>query len=231
MNLARKATALAAKAGCALTLASLACLVRADGITADPVTGEAAIAKQSRTERVSVDSTGMQANGGSLESAISEDGRFIVFTSSASNLVPGLQSHPGPPPGTGSADIFVHDRTTGVTELISINSAGQQGNQNSINPALSADGRVVAFRSYANNLVPGDTNAEPDVFVHDRTTGGTERVSVASDGTQANGESYSPTLSADGRFVAFISAADNLVPGDTNNQQDIFVHEAARGTQ
>jgi Tol biopolymer transport system component len=102
-------------------------------------------------------------------------------------------------------------------------SDGTQGNGYSWFPSISADGRYVAFESYASNLVPGDTNDSWDVFVHDRLTGQTTRVSVASDGTQGNGSSWWPSISAEGRYVAFMSDALNLVPGDTNGWADIFV--------
>src|SRR5687767_12307471 len=99
-------------------------------------------------------------------------------------------------------------------------------------PAISADGRTVAFVSRATNLITGDTNQVSDTFVHDLATGATERVSVGSDGGQANGGSYSPALSADGRRVAFGGTASNtsLVPDDTNNGNDIFVRDLAQGT-
>ena len=95
--------------------------------------------------------------------------------------------------------------------------------------ALSDDGRFVAFNSRSTNLVPGDTNASGDVFVHDRQTGQTTLVSVSSTGVQANANSHDPAFSAGGRFVAFISAGANLVPGDANNQQDVFVHDRQTG--
>src|SRR5213595_159425 len=113
----------------------------------------------------------------------------------------------------------------GTTERVSMDSAGNEGNGGSGGPAISADGRFVAFASYASNLVPGDTNGVADVFVHDRQTGTTKRVSVNSAGTQGNGGSGSPAISADGRFVAFSSYATNLVPGDTNGVVDVFVHD------
>ena len=126
-----------------------------------------------------------------------------------------------------NTDIFVHDRQTGTTELVSVDSAGsQQGNQANVVPSISADGRYVSFYSRANNLVAGDTNGFTDIFVHDRQTGVTERVSVDSAGNQAGGgESFSPSISADGRFVAFYSQSNNLVAGDTNDAFDIFVHD------
>src|SRR5437016_61982 len=117
-----------------------------------------------------------------------------------------------------------------TTERVSVASGGTtEGNDTSLGSALSADGRFVAFDSAATNLVAGDTNGTTDVFVHDRQTGMTERVSVASDGTQGNNASSYPALSADGRFVAFDSDATNLVAGDTNGATDVFVHDRQTG--
>jgi uncharacterized repeat protein (TIGR01451 family) len=124
-------------------------------------------------------------------------------------------------------DIFVHDRVTKDTSHVSVASDGTQGNGRSIGRAISADGRFVAFGSEADNLVEGDTNGAMDIFVHDRTTHETFLVSVSSSGVHANGASEKPTISADGRFVAFRSLADNLVKGDTNGLHDIFVHDRA----
>ncbi len=180
------------------------------------------------TERVSVDSAGTQGNGASGMIgayfggyAISADGRFVVFESRATNLVPGDTN--------GVPDVFVHDRLTGTTERVSVDSAGTEGNGSSGYPSLSADGRFVAFESRATNLVGGDTNGVADVFVRDRVTGTTERVSVDSAGTEGNGASGVSAISADGRFVAFLSSAANLVPGDTNGVGDVFVHDRQTG--
>src|SRR2546423_15089745 len=124
----------------------------------------------------------------------------------------------------------------GFTELDSVSSAGVQGNQDSELPAVSADGRFVAFVSLADDVVPGDSNGAVDVFVRDRVTGTTERVSVSSTGAQGNADSGllngmgGPSLSADGRYVAFDSQASNLVKGDTNNAIDVFVHDRVTGT-
>src|SRR5262249_22072751 len=117
-----------------------------------------------------------------------------------------------------------------------VSSAGTQGNQDSESPSLSADGRFVAFASFSENLVPGDTNGTADIFVHDRLTGTSERISVSSAGRQADGPSGiidgmpGPSISADGRFVAFDSEATNLVKGDTNQAADVFVHDRLTGT-
>jgi cold shock CspA family protein len=163
---------------------------------------------------------------------ISHDGRFVAFSSSASNVVPDDTN--------GFADIFVHDRQIGQTERVSVASDGAQGNDMSQEPIISADGRYVAFSSWARNLVANDTNVAcateednnpncPDLLVHDRQTGETTLVSVSSNGVQGNNYATSPAISADGRFVAFWSQSSNLVLGDTNNISDAFVHDRLTG--
>jgi Tol biopolymer transport system component len=174
------------------------------------------------TTRVSVDSAGQEANFGAFLPSISADGRFVVFGSLATNLVADDTN--------GEQDIFVHDRVTGTTELVSANSAEQQGNGTSFASAISADGRYVAFASHAVNLIPGDTNGQADVFVRDRQAGTTERVSVTSAGQQQDGPALNVAINGDGRFVAFDSFATNLVPGDTNDTLDVFVHDQTTGT-
>ena len=169
------------------------------------------------TGRVSVSSGGVEGNLGSGSLSISADGRFVAFESDARNLVPGDIN--------GSTDIFVHDRVTRETTRVSVSSAGVEGNSESGIPSISADGRFVAFHSYANNLVPRDTGWA-DIFVRDRVTHETTRVSVSSAGVAGNvGSSGYVSFSADGRFVAFESDATNLVPGDMNDETDIFVHD------
>jgi len=174
------------------------------------------------TTRVSVVTGGGQALGGESEDAsISGDGRFVVFESLATNLVPGdTNLH---------RDIFVHDRQTGATTRVSVATGGVQANESSFQPVISADGRFVAFYSRATNLVPGDTNGFRDIFVHDRQTGSTTRVSLATGGTQVNGNSRTSDISEDGQFVAFESDATNLVSNDTNARRDIFVHDRQTG--
>jgi Ca2+-binding RTX toxin-like protein len=176
------------------------------------------------TARVSVDSAGNQANDASDRVSISGDGRFVAFSSEASNLVPGDTN--------GDPDIFVRDTLTNTTTRVSVNSAGNQQNGSSLfnAPSISADGRFVAFSSSASDIVPGDTNSSQDIFVRDRLTNTTTRVSLDSAGNPGNSSSESPSISADGRFVAFTSFASNIVPGDTNSTGDIFVRDRLTNT-
>ncbi|MEW6074256.1 MAG: hypothetical protein AB1726_16890 [Planctomycetota bacterium] len=174
-----------------------------------------------QTTRVSIDSSGIQANGWNAWASISADGRCVAFFGSATNLVPGDTN--------GQWDVFVHDRQNGETTRVSVSSAGVQGNNESHAPSISSDGRYVAFDSWATNLVPVDTNGNPDIFVHDRQSGQTTCASVDSMGIQANYWSDWAAISADGRFVAFVSHAGNLVTGDTNGVPDIFVHDCQTG--
>lgn len=173
------------------------------------------------TSRVSVSSSGVQGNNGSSIPFISADGRYVVFESTASNLVSGDTN--------GSGDIFIHDRQTAATSRVSVSTTGVQANSISSTPSTSADGRYVMFYGYASNLVSGDTNGRADVFVHDRQTGVTSRLSVDSSGTQGNHHSYAGSMSAVGRHVAFFSEASNLVAGDTNGIHDVFVHDRQTG--
>ncbi len=175
-----------------------------------------------QTTRVSVDSAGNQGDGHSFWPSLSADGRYVAFSSYATNLVAGDNN------GT-LGDVFVHDRQTGQTTRVSVDSAGTQADGESAFPSISADGRYVAFYSYAGNLVAGDNNGVSDVFVHDRQTGQTTRVSVDSAGNEGNGSSYDPSISADGRYVAFDSDATNLVAGDTNGFQENFLHDRQTG--
>jgi Tol biopolymer transport system component len=188
-----------------------------------------------QTTRVSVSSTGAEIDPASQLwnlSRISADGRYVAFASDATALVPGKTN--------GVMDIFVHDRLTGVTTRVSLTQSGTEANGDSTNLAISGNGRFVVFESEADNLVPGDTNGQPDIFVHDRDFDGngvfdepggvwTERVSVATGGAQANDESQDPSISEDGRFVAFQSLATNLVADDTNGARDVFVRDRQTG--
>jgi Tol biopolymer transport system component len=151
--------------------------------------------------------------GDSWGSVISADGRYVAFGSSATDLVPDDTNF--------DDDIFVWDRLTSSTERIT------DGNDPSHSPAISADGGYVAFSSWASDLTPDDLNDKSDLFVWNATTGTTTRI------TDGNGDSYGATISADGRYIAFESAASNLVPGDTsdtNDKSDVFVWDATTAT-
>jgi Tol biopolymer transport system component len=173
------------------------------------------------TTRVSVASDGTEGNSASWVSSISANGRFVVFRSASSNLV--IEDT------NDVYDIFVHDLHTGETTRVSVASDGSQSNGHSWTPVISADGRYIAFDSSATNLVPGDTNEVIDVFVHDRQTKQTTRISISSDGEQGNGNSHGPSISGDGVYIAFGSYASNLVAGDTNEEYDVFVHNQLTG--
>jgi Tol biopolymer transport system component len=178
------------------------------------------------TTRVSVTSDGLPANRGGqndwTDCQISADGRYVMFGSDATNLVPGDTNR--------VADYFVHDRQTGQTRRVNIDSAGNQASGGDLwGYSISSNGRYVAFSGPAANLVPGDTNGCGDVFVRDCQTGQTTRVSVSSAGIEGNGDSTDPCLSGNGRYVAFFSTASNLVPDDTNGHWDIFLHDRQTG--
>jgi hypothetical protein len=165
-------------------------------------------------DRVSLADGGGQGNSASLKPSISADGRYVAFESSASNLVPGDTN--------GKADVFVFDRTTATIDRVSVADDGGQGLSLSGEPSICSSGRYVAFQSYSSNLVPGDTNNAYDIFVYDRLAMKLERISMCHDGSEADDASFLPSMSADGRSVAFESMAANLVPGDGNGFQDVF---------
>lgn len=204
------------------------------------------------TERISVSSAERQGNGesrqplGIAQWAVSDDGRFAFFNSDASNLVAGDSN--------GAEDLFVRDRVRGTTRRVSVSSTGAEANTgvgeqdavtvyrnvglnlfvdpiNGTQTSYSAtpDGRYVAFSSGATSLVPGDGNGVIDVFLRHLPTGTTTLLSVTSTGEQGDGASNAPVLSADAGFVAFQSAAGNLVPEDSNGNEDIFTHEVPHG--
>lgn len=168
------------------------------------------------TTRVSVDSGGAEGNGNSFDPSISADGRYIAYSSDASNLVAGDTN--------GAGDIFLFDTTTSTTTLISVDSGGTHGNRDSDGPAISGNGLFITYFSYSNNLVAGDTNGMGDVFLFNTVTATTTLVSVSSSGTQGDGASYYPKISADGTAITYYSAATNLVTGDTNGMWDVFLY-------
>ena len=177
----------------------------------------------SQTEVVSVNSRGELANSPfSHNIGISADGRYVTFATNAFNLVPGGSN--------GWTHVYVHDRHTLLTGRVNLGPGGQEANGESLSPTISPDGCIVAFASFASNLVSGDTNQQWDCFVHDRITGQTELVSVGLGGAPTDGDSFAPFLSQDGRYVSFWSEATNLVEGDTNDCGDIFVRDRQAGT-
>ena len=165
--------------------------------------------------------TGSGANNISINPSISADGRYIVFESSASNLVPNDTN--------GYRDIFLYDNESDQLKIISINNNGEQGDRNSRDPQISADGRFVTYKSFARNLTTGDSNSSSDIFIYEINTGVTSLISKDSSGILGNNHSGSPTLSGDGRYVVFQSSASNLVPGDSNSVDDIFLHDNITG--
>ncbi len=172
--------------------------------------------------RASVDPMGEDANNSSYDPDITSDGRYVAFGSYADDLLVGDWNE--------MADIFVRDTQTNTTERVSISTGGDEANEGSYAPSISADGRYVVFYSYADNLVAGDTNWSSDIFLHDRQTGETTLISRHTDGTQGNSDSYDPAISGNGQFVTYSSYADNLVNADSNYSSDIFVYEVATET-
>jgi hypothetical protein len=168
------------------------------------------------TTRVNTTQLELQSNNfADLPSAISADGRYVTFVSLASNLVENDTNL--------RQDVFLKNTFTGQVRRVSSNSAGGQVNNISNGPSMSADGLYVAFYSAASNVVPDDTNDFPDIFVKNRVTGETTLVSVTPEGGLANNGSSFPSISADGRHIAYVSLASNLAAGDTNNAYDVFV--------
>jgi hypothetical protein len=165
---------------------------------------------------------GTQAGNDSSGASVSADGRYVAFQSGAANLVPGDTN--------GVTDVFVYDVAAATLARVSVAGDESAGDGPSQDPDISGDGRYVAFLSGASNLVGGDTNGKSDVFVRDRVTGTTTRVSVATDGTQSNGDARNPSISDDGDVVAFDGGMSNLVGGDTNDASDVFVRDRNAGT-
>jgi Tol biopolymer transport system component len=177
---------------------------------------------EGRTVRVSVTGSGAQGTAASWAPDISADGQTIVFQSQAPELAPG--------DANGALDVFVHRRGDGSLTRVSVGPAGGESDAPSTAPTISDDGRVVAFVSTATNLVSGDGNGVGDVFVHVLAEARTERVSVSSTGGEANGASNQPSLSADGRFVGFVSTATNLAPDGTTTDAKVIVRDRDRST-
>ncbi len=171
---------------------------------------------EAKTERVPTGSSG------GMIADISGDGRYVTYQSWSNDAVPGGTEH--------SLHVFLYDRVARTTELVSRAADGGEGDHGGKDPRISADGRYVTFVSDSTNLVSGDTNGQSDVFVRDLQKDTTVRISVASDGTQSDGWIIDASISADGRIIAYSSDASNLVPGDTNDDRDVFVYDTATRT-
>lgn len=161
-----------------------------------------------------------EGGGGPFETAISADGRYVSFVSSATNLLPG---------GSSGQHVYVHDRRDGTTVQADRGRAGEQADDSSNGGEIAANDRFATFESQAGNLVVSDTNGKIDVFLRDLAAGTTAIVSVGEGGAESRGTSFNPRVSGDGRFVAFSSTASNLVAGDTNNRIDVFVRDMHAG--
>jgi len=178
------------------------------------------------TTRLSSNMQGRPANGTNDLPGVSDDCRLVAFTSNANDLVPQDTTFTG--------DIFLRDRSTGAIELISVNTAGEPGFPSSGGflkpPAMSQNGRYIAFDSFARNLTPNDTNEATDVFLRDRVARTTVRVSVSSSGAQAEGPSAVEGMSANGRYILFSSRSTNLAPDTNGFITDFFIHDAVTHT-
>jgi len=184
------------------------------------------------TTRVSSDSAGVNGNKDSDNPVISGDGRFVAFDSIATNLVPGdtgSQCVSASGTNINCADVFIKNIETGQTRLVSASASGEPGNRESQGPAISADGRFVAFRSSASNLVASDSNGKADVFLKDMQTGTVTRVSVTAEGAEGDQDSEMASISADGRYVAFHSLSSTFSGDDTNGKMDVFLKDMQTG--
>lgn len=171
--------------------------------------------------RVSVDSSDTEADGASHWAVVSDDGRFVAFSSDATNLVTGDMN--------GTRDVFLRDVDMGITTRLSVDSMGMESDGDSDRPSMSGDGTVIVFQSTSTDLIVGDTNGDSDIFLHDTMSGVTQRVSVATDMTESDTDSVRAVVSEDGRFVAFHSAATTLDETDMNAASDVFFHDAVPG--
>lgn len=203
-----------------------ATLARPFDVGALPIPDTSPLPSNGPTIRLSVATSRAEGSDDSSDPSASADGRYVAFVSEATDLVPD--------DANGVRDVFVRDRASGNTERVSISSSEVQGNQQSGEPSISGDGRYIAFFSWATNLVSGDTNARPDIFVHDRETSTTTKVSNGLSGAPAEDGSWGPSISANGRYVAFESMANNLAGNDAPrpvySPRDVFRHDRQTGT-
>lgn len=174
------------------------------------------------TTRVSLGPSGAQLNAAAAFARIESGGRYIAYSSSASNIVAGDTN--------GVSDVFVADRVTLVNTRVSVGPGGVEANGASERPSISTTGRWVAFQSTASNLIAVDANGTYDIFVRDRTLSTTTLVSATSAGAVGNSASLFGVISGSGGHVAFRSLASDLVAGDTNARYDIFVRARTGGT-
>ena len=181
-----------------------------------------AVAAGSKISRISLDSAGRQATDDSYAPAISADGRYVAFDSEAADLVPRDSNR--------VTDVFVRDRRTGRTNRVSVSNSGHEGDRGSYTPAISGDGRWVAFVSEATDLVAKDTNGDPDVFLHDRRTKRTVRLSLASDGRETTGGT-SPAISRNGRYVVYNVGTPLRSVGDDSDLAGVFVYDTKTKTR
>lgn len=204
-----------------LARVSTVTVVLCAGLAATPASTLAGPVSPSDIHLGSVSSTEQAGNGVSFTPSLSEDGRYLAFVSDSTNLAQ---------PHGDKQNLCLRDRRAGTTSTVDVNAAGQAGDGYARYPAVSADGSNVAFSSTSSNLVPGDTNGVGDTFVRPLTGGPLERVSVSTSGAQADGDSSRLSISADGRYVAFVSDANNLTTDDDNLGPDVFVRDRAAGT-
>lgn len=173
-----------------------------------------------KNELVQYRTDGTLGDADSLGAVLSADGRYVAFES-ADRLDPAYDY-------THARNVYLRDRLNRTTEQIS-RPTRYVYKEGSFDSSMSADARIFAFASNVRSLVPDDTNKVTDVFTFDRDLQTTVRVSTAADGTQGDGASSAASLSGDGRRVVFVSAATNLVPGDTNGVADVFLKDLRTG--
>jgi hypothetical protein len=210
----RRSAAIAAGTAAALGSAFMASVFTGAGPALGAAAGHSIV-------RVSVSTHGAQADGNSFPTAITPDGRYVLFGSTAGNLVAG--------DAADSAGLFLRDTRTGVTRLVPVGYRGARPNADLDTAGISADGRYVVFDSSASNLVAHDTNDKSDVFLYDRKRHVTKRISVGLSGKPSSGGGMTPSISANGQRIAFASRATDLVRKDTNSSVDVFVWNKATG--
>lgn len=174
------------------------------------------------TELISITTDGQLANGASNNAQVSDDGRYVVFLSAATNLHSNDTN--------GLQDVFVRDRQLGTTSMVSVTTTGESGDGHSYGAVISGNGRYVAFNSSSTNLVASGASVQQDVYLRDLVTGTTQQISVSSTGSQCNGVAVYPSISSDGRFVTFEASCSNIVPNDTNGVLDVFVRDTLLNT-